>query len=112
MQEHTHSIDRRLGLLERNTRCIALQPAWCVPPQQHEAAENAGGDEEKDHRTPVVATLSRCPHDLHILWHEFEFGIGGRKTAKRFSPSECGRVKVVNTKCKVVWDTISNMVHA
>eukprot|EP00957_Ditylum_brightwellii_P000612 47620-Ditylum_brightwellii.AAC.1 len=91
---------------------MALHPAWHVPPQQHEAAENAGGDEEEDHGTPFVATLSRCSHDLHILWHEFKFGIGGRKAAKLFSQSECGIVKVVYTKRKVVWDTISNMVHA
>eukprot|EP00957_Ditylum_brightwellii_P093904 7151471-Ditylum_brightwellii.AAC.1 len=110
--EHNHSIDRMLGLLESNTRGIALQPAQRVSPQQHEAAENAGGDEEEDCRTSFVATLSRCPCDQHILWHEFEFGIGGRKATKLFSSSECGRVKVVYTKRRVVWDTISNMVHA
>eukprot|EP00957_Ditylum_brightwellii_P079766 6065519-Ditylum_brightwellii.AAC.1 len=81
---------------------MALQPAWCEPPQQHEAAENTGGDEEEDRGTPFVATLSRCPYDLDILWHEFEFGIGGRKAAKLFSPSDRGRVKVVYTKRKVV----------
>eukprot|EP00957_Ditylum_brightwellii_P011005 834341-Ditylum_brightwellii.AAC.1 len=108
MQKHNHSIDRRLNLLERNTRRMALQLTWYVPHQQHEAAENAGGVEEEICGTPFVSTLSRFLCDLHILWYKIEFDIGGRKAATLF----LRRVKVVYTKHKVVWDIISNMVHA
>eukprot|EP00957_Ditylum_brightwellii_P096864 7376810-Ditylum_brightwellii.AAC.1 len=35
-KEYHHSINRRLGLLEKNTRHVALQLACHVIPQQHE----------------------------------------------------------------------------
>eukprot|EP00957_Ditylum_brightwellii_P029234 2209325-Ditylum_brightwellii.AAC.1 len=70
--EHHQTINRRLGLLERNTRCIALQPAHCV--QQERPASGAEADredhkEEESNMPPFVATLSTCPRDLHVLWH-------------------------------------------
>eukprot|EP00957_Ditylum_brightwellii_P124436 9483832-Ditylum_brightwellii.AAC.1 len=53
-----------------------------------------GGEEKKDGEDRVereatyVATLSKCPCDLHVLWNKYEFGTGGRKAAKDFSSSE------------------------
>jgi len=37
-----------------------------------------------------AASLSPLPRTLHALWHEFEFGIGGRKPARDFTASERG----------------------
>ena len=59
-----------------------------------------------------VATLSKCPRDLHVLWNEYKFGIGGRKAAKNFSSSERGKVKIVYAKRHIVWRVISCMILA
>eukprot|EP00957_Ditylum_brightwellii_P173657 13221961-Ditylum_brightwellii.AAC.1 len=106
-QEYHHSINRRLGLLEKNTWYMALQPAHHVQPAAAATAEE--NVEEEGDRPPFVASLSRCPHDLHILWQEYEFGICGWKPAKKFTPAKRGKVKVVYAKCKLVWDTIAGM---
>jgi len=36
--------------------------------------------------TEKVASLSKCPRSLYVLWQEFELGLGlgGRKPAKDF----------------------------
>jgi hypothetical protein len=49
---------------------------------------------------------------LHTLWNEYEFGIGGRKAAKDFTPQERGRVKHKYCRRKVVWDKVSVMVRS
>jgi hypothetical protein len=46
------------------------------------------------------------------LWHEYEFGIGGRKPAKYFTSAERGKVKHAYTRRKLIWDTISTLVRA
>eukprot|EP00957_Ditylum_brightwellii_P170603 12985661-Ditylum_brightwellii.AAC.1 len=69
--EHHHSINRKLGLLECITRHMTLQPAHCVQQEQTAvAAVAADNEEEWDGMPSFVATLSRCPWDLHILWQE------------------------------------------
>eukprot|EP00957_Ditylum_brightwellii_P112957 8613678-Ditylum_brightwellii.AAC.1 len=70
--EHHQTINRRLGLLERNTRRIALQPLCHVQQEQPAAGAEADREDHKEegsNRPPFAATLSRCPRDLHVLWH-------------------------------------------
>jgi hypothetical protein len=57
-------------------RRIALQPI-----QRPRAVNNA-------RQAPVVgaASLSPNPRTLHLLWHEYEFGLNGRKPAKELQP--------------------------
>ena len=55
--------------------------------------------------------LCSKPRDLFQLWEEFEFGIGGRKAAKRFSTRERGRVKYKYHRRKVVWDKIQELIR-
>eukprot|EP00957_Ditylum_brightwellii_P002460 188968-Ditylum_brightwellii.AAC.1 len=75
---------------------MALQPAHNVQPATvATAAENM---EEDGGRLPFVASLSRCPHDLHILWQKYEFGVGGQKAAKNVTPTKRAKVKVVYAK--------------
>jgi hypothetical protein len=50
--------------------------------------------------------------DLHLLWLEYECGIGGRKPARQFTTHERGRVKFKYRRRMVVWDTINYMVQA
>eukprot|EP00957_Ditylum_brightwellii_P188464 14347729-Ditylum_brightwellii.AAC.1 len=68
---------------------MALQPAQRVVCNEAPSTEE-GKEEEKEGESTAsfIATLSKCPRDLHVLWHEYKFGIGGQKPAKDFSPSE------------------------
>ena len=59
-----------------------------------------------------MATLSPHPKDLFQLWHEYEFGIGGRKPAKQFTVSERARVKFKYCRQKIVWDVIDRLVRS
>lgn len=53
--------------------------------------ENASSNEPTS--TPYESTLTKCPKSLHVIWQEYEFGVGGRKAAKTFNARERGRVK-------------------
>eukprot|EP00957_Ditylum_brightwellii_P177539 13523113-Ditylum_brightwellii.AAC.1 len=72
---------------------MALQPVHCVHPVA--AATTAATTEENAEEED-----------------EYEFGIGGWKPAKNFTPAKHRKVKVVYAKCKLVWDTIAGMVRA
>ena len=56
------------------------------------------------------AKLSSHPRCLHMLWNEYEFGIGVNKAAKLFTPEERGQVKHRYCLRKVFWDTVRQMV--
>ena len=58
------------------------------------------------------ATLSSCPRTLHLLWNEYQFGLGNRKAAKDFTAPERGRVKHKYSKRKIVWDKVAEMVRS
>lgn len=60
---------------------------------------------------PFAAVLTRTPRDLHILWMEYEFGIGGRKAARLFTPAERGACKYKYHRRKVVWDKIMELIR-
>jgi hypothetical protein len=45
-------------------------------------------------------TLSKKPPDLFALWRAYEFGIGGRKAAKDFSPTERGKSRFTHSRRK------------
>jgi hypothetical protein len=60
----------------------------------------------------VPATLSPTPRTLHLLWDEYEQGIGGRKAARFFSREERGKAKHKYHRRKVVWDCIAELVRA
>ena len=57
------------------------------------------------------AVLSRRPQDLHVLWHEYEFGVGDNKAAKYFSPNEQKRCGPTYVNRKIVWDHLSLMIR-
>eukprot|EP00957_Ditylum_brightwellii_P193122 14704177-Ditylum_brightwellii.AAC.1 len=116
-QEYHHSINRRLGLLEKQIWRIALWPADCCVqrkvPAVAAAVTKGNENNEEDDMPPFVVILCKWPHELHVLWQEYKLVlVGGRKEVKNFSPAEYGKVKVVFAKCKFVWNTISGMVRA
>lgn len=60
---------------------------------------------------PYELTLSSCPKTLHVLWHEWEFGIGGRRAAKSFSKNDRGRVRYKFSLRKVFWDMVCKLIR-
>ena len=85
--------------MQANIKRIAMSPGRRIPT----AVE------------PVVreqVTLSSNPRTLYDLWEEYNTGIGGRKAAKHFSPSERGKVKYKYTRRKVVWEVITKLTNS
>ena len=56
---------------------------------------------------PKPATLIKSPRSLHTFWHEYEFGIAGRKPAKFFNSRDRGAI----IHKKFFWDFFVNMVN-
>jgi hypothetical protein len=99
---------RENRVIVANLRRISRQPVVRnVAPADEEAGNN--GDAQ---RGPIfAATLSANPRSLHVLWEEYERGIGGRRPAKLFTTQERGKVKHKYHRRKMVWDLISNLVR-
>ena len=99
---------RNLGLLNNSIRRIAIQPSHRRTTPNNNTNNNAAAAEnEVGH-----AILSRNPRDLHSLWQEYEFGIGGRKATKLFTAAERGKCKHMYYRRKVFWDQVSLMIRA
>ena len=62
--------------------------------------------------TTQQVSLSSNPRNLYDLWEEYTNGIGGRKPAKSYTPSERGKVKYKYTRRKIVWDVITNLTNS
>ena len=56
-------------------------------------------------------TLSKNPRSLHILWHEYEFGIAGKKPAKFYSNRDRGANRHTYTARGNFWDLVVKMVN-
>ena len=78
-----------------------------VDPSLVDFSTGAGSEGESD----VNATLCRNPWSLYTLWHEYEFGIGGRIPAKTFTSRQRGKNRYNYSKRKVFWDLVSEMVR-
>jgi hypothetical protein len=91
-------LQQHFGVVNKSIRRIAIQPARRV--------RNNNANEIRN------AALPPNPRSLHVLWQEYEFGIGGRKSAKWFTTEERGRVKYSYYRRKVIWDRIAAMIRA
>jgi len=102
-----------LNTLNRNLLCIAAQPTRRVnnDNQQQQNNQQQQGRPEENQGEPNHATFCPNPRSLHILWHEPEFGVGGRKPAREFTAEERGGVKCTHHGPKVVWDQMSLMIR-
>lgn len=100
---------QHFNLLNAAVRRIALQPAHRRggnnPPLNAAAIANNINNNNN-------TTLSPNPRTLHVLWQEYEFGIGGRKAARLFTAAERGQVKYSYHRRKVVWDKIAELIRA
>jgi hypothetical protein len=115
LEHYEERMTRRFGLLNNSIRRIAIQPARRRAIDNN---NNNNNDNNDNNAAPPVenedgpGTLSPNPRDLHSLWQEYEFGIGGRKAARLFTAVERGRVKYTYHRRKVVWDQVALMIRA
>jgi hypothetical protein len=93
---------RQYQTLNANLKRIAIQPARRIVPP---AATAIVTDNDS-------ASLSPNPRTLHLLWEEYQHGIGARKSAKLFTSQERGRLKHKYCRRKIVWDLVSSLVCA
>ena len=96
---------RQFSTVNRNIGRVAIQP-----PVRRAAV--TGNGTVVTTATGLVVELSPHPRTLADLWTEYMHGIGGRKAAKDFTPSERGRVKWKYCRRKVVWDTIGRLCNS
>jgi hypothetical protein len=120
-QQHDY-LKSELSRMKGTIRRFANRPAQTVggfftPRRQQQLPANNENNSNNsntiiDNDTiPFASTLCSKPRDLYQLWDEFEFGVGGRKAAKRFSTRERGRVKYKYHRRKVVWDKVQEMIR-
>ncbi len=57
------------------------------------------------------ANLCHCPKNLHVLWAEYESGVGGNKPARLFNKTERGKVRFKYCCRKIVWDAVEALVQ-
>ena len=72
---------------------VAAWPAAPRAPTNLGAAQQHQPHPAEPHIASPSATLSRVPRTLHLLWTEYEVGIGGWKAAKDFTAHERGKEK-------------------
>jgi hypothetical protein len=106
---------KKLNIINNNIHRIAIQPPRMATPQQQAtniiSAAQAEGEAEV-FRRQQLAVLSPHPRNLHELWAEYNFGIGGRKAAKEFTAEERGKNKYKYCRRKNFWDLVALHVRA
>jgi hypothetical protein len=104
--------EHNFALVNRKLGRIAMQPIQRIVRNANDGEHQNNNNNENDHAPEFMATLAPHPRNLHVLWQEYEYGIGGRKPAKDFTAAERGKVKYGYHRRKVVWDVISLRVRA
>mgnify|MGYP003512971962 FL=1 len=102
-------------ILTRNINRLVVQPSRKATPQQREhnniqsevAELQQTVHDNNTNNVGFLAELCLCPRTLYDLWQEYQYGLGGRKPAKYFTPTERGKVKHKYSRRKVVWETIT-----
>ena len=103
IEAHSTKTERYFRTISSNVKRISIAPQNSIP--QASALVNGQVDSP-------LATLSKQPKCLYSLWDEYVFGIGGRKPAKDFTPSERGSCKFKYSRRKVVWGLILQLVDS
>ena len=104
---------QRLQTLSKNVVHLMKRAIHIVRPGSSVAncaMQNPVHDQEESARRESNARLTSHPRCLHLLWNESEFGCGVNKAAKLFTATEQRKVKHKYCVCKVVWDTVDEMI--
>ena len=61
----------------------------------------------------MEASLSPYPFTLHVLWDEWEHGIGGRKPTSQFTEHERGVKSRKSTYCRrlAFWSLVNRLIN-
>jgi hypothetical protein len=105
-----HQVEQHFRIVNRNLARIHIQPPRMANPEQRQQnmlLQDAAAQEERE-----PAELSPNPKTLYDLWTEYQRGIGGRKRAKDFTPTERGRCKKTYSRRKVVWVMIDHLLRS
>ena len=107
----------KISTLQRVVQRFANRPTQI----NHGFVQRRGGDDNEiepndnnniDRQHVLYAgTLSKHPKDLYSLWQEYQFGIEGRKAARKFSIKERGRNPFTYNRRKIVWDKILELIR-
>ena len=104
-------VKHELHTINRNVGRILVQPVARAV-RNEDTQQDTQQSTQQSTRPPFVASLIRCPRDLYTLWQEYEFGIGGRKPARQFTPQERGKVKVQYSRRKCAWNVIERLIRS
>jgi hypothetical protein len=122
MRLQNDSLKQEIFHLKRTVGRFANRPAqtnsgFFAPRRAVPSGGGSGSGNSSGHNSVVggiadnAATLSKCPKNLYLLWEEYEFGLQGRKPAKRFTTRERGRDRFKYNRRKIVWDQILKMIR-
>ena len=100
MEEEKVCSQRNYQSLQSNIKRIALSPGKPI------------GRALPRRLVPQQTSLSSNPRTLYDLWEEYTVGLGGRKPAKEYTPTERGKVTYKYTRRKVVWDVITTLTNS
>ena len=89
-------ISKTINAVDVSVKRIAIQPV----------VRRAVSNPTEPEATRPAVKLSQRPRDLYVLWHEYEFGVGGTKAAKYFTAAERGKNKFAYSRRKIFWDLI------
>ena len=111
LQVFKNTCNTLLEQVNSNLRRIAMIPGA----RQARGHDRSGGNENGGDATrgtiPFTLTLVKNPKSLHVLWQEYEFGVGGRKPAREFSSKERGAVKFSYSLRKYFWELVDKMIN-
>jgi hypothetical protein len=120
VQHLENRLENKVDVVNRNVQRIALQPAQRRPAEQATAVFPAVGEVMNalnntgagEGHIDARATLCERPNNLHVLWQEYQHGVGNRKPAKDFTRAEKGKCRKSYYRRNLVWTKIDSLVRA
>jgi Transcriptional activator of glycolytic enzymes len=106
----TQQVEQHFRIVNRNLARIHVQPPRMANLEQRQ--QNMLRQEVVAQEVREPAELSPNPKTLYDLWTEYQHGIGGRKRARDFTPTERGRCKKTYSRRKVVWVMIDHLLRS
>ena len=89
---------RKFEMMQSNIQRIAVQPGV----RQESNTANNEPENRVTRATPKVFTLSPFTRNIHLLWEEYENGIGDRNPENVFTREARGRVKQTYNRRKIL----------